>query len=212
MALLGNQQLPPEHVGVAERFILASRKGRVVELNCTFDVKASQKSTHCSVMSLLLCSFSSSRRASYHLSHASSGMPSLTYWFRFRLQQFLDLCHLLHCLSHPESGFGYFVSGLPGLPYGHPPATCWLRRPRPAPDPALYVPPPSCWDDVSPRRSPVSSGRLAGSSDLALVVGDGSAQLARISLSRAICRGLTRRCRDPFAGILSLSTASAAAS
>ena len=32
--------------------------------------------------------------------------------------------------------------------------------------------------------------RLAGSSDLALVVGDGPTQLTRVSLSRAICPGL----------------------
>ena len=61
---LVNQQLPPEHVGVAGRFLLASRNGRAVELTaCTLDVMASQKSTHCTVMSLLPCSFSSSRMA-----------------------------------------------------------------------------------------------------------------------------------------------------
>ena len=38
MAFLGGQQLPPEHVGVAERFPLASREGRVVELHALFDV------------------------------------------------------------------------------------------------------------------------------------------------------------------------------
>ena len=33
VAFPGNQQLPLEHVGVAERFLLASRKERVVELH-----------------------------------------------------------------------------------------------------------------------------------------------------------------------------------
>ena len=33
VAFLGNQQLPPEHVGVVERFLLVSRKGRAVELH-----------------------------------------------------------------------------------------------------------------------------------------------------------------------------------
>ena len=66
---LGSQQLPPEHVDVVGRFLLASRKGRATEVHALFDVVASQKSMHGIVMSLLLCNFSSSRRASYHLSH-----------------------------------------------------------------------------------------------------------------------------------------------
>ena len=41
-------------------------------------------------------------------------------------------------------------------PPGLPPAISRLRRPRLAPDPALCVPPPSGWNDASPRRSPVS--------------------------------------------------------
>ena len=83
----------------------------------------------------------------------------LTGWFRVRLQQFLVLCHLIHWLSHPECCFGYFVLGCLDLHMGLS-ATSWLRRPRPAPDPAPCVPPPSCWDAVSPRRSPVSSGPI----------------------------------------------------
>ena len=33
VAFLGNQQLPPEHVGVVERSLLTSRKERAVELH-----------------------------------------------------------------------------------------------------------------------------------------------------------------------------------
>ena len=61
---LDNQQLPSEHVDVVGR-----SEGACCRTACTFDVVASQKSMHCIVMTLLLCKFSSSRMASYHLSH-----------------------------------------------------------------------------------------------------------------------------------------------
>ena len=98
-------------------------------------------------------------------------------------------------------------SGLLGPPHGPLPATSWLRRPRPAPGPVLCVPPPSCWDDCFSfvdHQFPVD--RLAGSSDLALVVDDGSTQLTRISLSRAICPGLDQEVACiPSLGVLSLT-------
>ena len=47
--------------------------------------------------------------------------------------------------------------------------------------------------------------RLVGSSDLALVVDDGSAQLTRISFSRAICPGIDQEVSTFLRGILSLT-------
>ena len=56
-----------EHVDVVGRFLLASRKGRAAELHALLMWWPHRN--RCTVMSLLLCSFSSSMMASYHLSH-----------------------------------------------------------------------------------------------------------------------------------------------
>ena len=97
-------------------------------------------------------------------------------------------------------------SGLIGPPHGPLPATSWLRRPRPVPDPIQCVTPPSGWIGASPRWTPISA---AWTCWFALVVDDGPTQLARISLSRTICPGLDQQVatalrRDPVVDCLSL--------
>ena len=124
-------------------------------------------------------------------------------------KQFLDLSHLLHCLSDRKSGFGFFFLDCLRLHVG------LFQQPLGFMAFVLDQIPALC----VPSHSPVGMlfllvghqfplDRLVGShlSDLALVVGDGPAQLTRIPLSRAILpQGSTRRCRHLFAGILSLT-------
>ena len=130
---------------------------------------ASQKSMRRAVMSLLFCSFSSSLLASYHLSlmfflsflcrpaSVSSDLSSLIGWLQVRLQQFPDLGHFLHRLSHSECCFGHFILGCLYF------QMCFLQKSlgfvdRPAAGPVLCVPPPSDWNEASFRRSPISFG------------------------------------------------------
>ena len=149
---------------------------------------------YCDILDVSV-SFSSSRMASYHFSHMASVllMPPSRHFFwpvhidrlvpEFASNSFPDLVHFLHRLSHSECCFGHLVLGCLYLPHGLPPAISWLRRPRPAPDPALCVPPPSGWNDASPLVGhQYLRDQIAGSSDLAHVVGDGPEQLTRISL------------------------------
>ena len=106
------------------------------------------------------------------------------------LQQFLDLIHFLHHLSHSECCFGRLVLGCLSLHMG------FLRQSLGFVDLVLH--------QIQLRASlhcPVGMlfplvghqfllYRFVGSSDLALIVADGPTQLTRISLSRAICPGL----------------------
>ena len=191
---LGNQQLPPEHVDVVEKFLFAIRKERAAELHAlsTLWLHRNRHAGPCCPGVL-----SSSKMASYHFCHMAfvllMPLSRRFFWLAVIDQlvpssplQFLDPCHLLHCLSHPERGFGYFVLGCLDL-HMVLPATSWLRRPRPA---APYVPhrPAGMMLLLVGHQFPLD--RLAGSSDLALVVDDGPAQLTRISLSCAICPAL----------------------
>ena len=111
---------------------------------------------HCSVMSLLLCSFSSSSFSSLivfvpsfpqglvffgaHPANVFSGLSSLTGWLQVRLQQFRDSGDILS-----QCCFDHFGSGLLVPPNGPLPATSWLRRPCLAPGPVLCVTPSSGW-------------------------------------------------------------------
>ena len=96
--------------------------GACLKTACTSDVVTSQKSMHCTVTSLLLCSFSSSLIVSCHFSrevfvflmhpaNVFSGLSSLTSWLQVHLQQFDDQGHLLHRLFKSECCFDHFVLG-----------------------------------------------------------------------------------------------------
>ena len=115
---------------------------------------------------------------------AAQQTPLLACPHRPAGSQFLDLCHLLHCLSHPECCFGYFVLGC--LDVGH------FQQPLGFVDLVLH----QIQLCTSLHRSAgmmlllvghqFPLDRLAGSGGLALVIDDGPAQLTRISLSCAI--------------------------
>ena len=119
-------QLPPEHGGCCRR------GGACLKTACTSDVVTSQKSMHCTVTSLLLCSFSSSLIVSSHSSRwvfvflmppskrFFSGLSSLTGWLQVHLQQFRDQGHLLHrrCFDPFVLGRLFLQRGLFQLPLG----------------------------------------------------------------------------------------------
>ena len=184
--------------------------GGCLNTACTSDVVASQTSMHCAVMSLLFCSLSSSLTASYSFS-PHGPCPFHANWQTFFLAYLpcsVGSGSTPPTVSRsvpspplpvpPEMLIRLLCSELLGPPHGPLPATSWLRRPRPVPDPVLCVPPPSGWNGASPRG-------LAGSRDFALVVDDGSTQLARISLPCTICPGLDQQVVTSLRRILSLT-------
>ena len=132
-------------------------EGACLRTACTFDAVASQKSMHCTVMSLLLCSFlipldclilffPTWFLSNYAAQQTFSDLSSLIGWLQVRLQQFLDLGHF----SHSPSRNAASVTSLQLVfRHGLPPAISWLRRCRPASGPLLCVPPPSGLNEAS---------------------------------------------------------------
>ena len=116
---------------------------------------ASQKSMHCTVMFTVALYFlllqddpipSFPHTICLFLcrpANASSGLSSLIGWFLVRLQQFPDLGYFFCCLSHSACCFGHLFWAACASKWASS-GNLLASRPRPAPHPALCVPPP-CW-------------------------------------------------------------------
>ena len=115
VGFLDMPQFPPEHVECCRRVPPRKSAGSCLKTAYTSDAATSQKLMHCTVTSMLLCSFSSSLIVSYHFPIGSLSflMPpfSLTGWLQVHLQQFRDQGQFFYHLFQSECCFDHFVLG-----------------------------------------------------------------------------------------------------